>query len=158
MPSSDLCPADLRSGSIRIREASEKVELRRIRDTVLKGTFHGKGYLAALQNHKPEIIRIIASNPAVLKSMDRLLDAVRIDFAEGMAGKLSKTTAACGKQFLAALSGKAGPRLTAVCGGIAEDLDALSGKEVRPLLVARPLPKKPAPKKPPKRAITKKRK
>lgn len=64
---------------------------------------------------------------------------------------------ALGKKFLAALSSKSGPRLTATCGGIAEDLDGMSGKEVRPLLVARPLPKKPAQKKAVKKAPTKKR-
>ena len=139
IPSSDLCPGNLASGSIRMRPKQERVELRAIRDRLLKDSYHGKGYLQALNDHKAEIIRILAAHPAALKSMDRLFDTVRAEFAESKKAVLSKETVVVAKKFLSLIAGRAGARLSAVCGALVDDLESLKGKDIGPLLAAKPL-------------------
>jgi hypothetical protein len=104
------CPFFLTSGSIRMRDRGQLRKLRAMRDNALKGMPQGDAYIAILQRHGPELVRLFSKNPELLKMADALIKRGLEDFQEDAPekGVLSKESARAAQELFRTLAKQEG--------------------------------------------------
>jgi hypothetical protein len=75
----DYCASVLGSGSIRLRPREQLKALRRLRETVLKGTPRGDAYIYTLRRHNAELVRLLINYPDLLAQVDTAVDSALRD-------------------------------------------------------------------------------
>lgn len=130
------CIALPTSGSVRVRDAKQLRQLRRMRSAVLKGNPRGDSYIRLMRRHGPEMVQIVRKNRDLLKKLDQVIESGLNDFSEDSpeSGKLSKKSAALGREFAAELKERAKPRLRRAIELAEIDIDEFVDTPVREVL------------------------
>jgi hypothetical protein len=130
------CGALVSSGSVQIRDAGQLRKLRMMRDTVLRGTPQGEAYIALFRQHSPEVIRILAMNPRLLKQVDLLVEQGLTEYSEEAPGKghLSPGTAKLGKEVLQKIAEAGSLQLRRTIEMALEDVDQFVERPVSDVL------------------------
>jgi hypothetical protein len=130
------CGALLSSGSIKIRDRKQLRKMRRMRDRVLRYTPQGHVYIKLLKRHSPELVRILARRPRLLKQVDRLVKQGLAEFSEERPedGVLTAETAKMGKELMQQLAKEASPNLRRTIEMTLPDVDQFVNTPVRKVL------------------------
>jgi hypothetical protein len=107
------CASLLTGGSVKIRSPKQLRKLRLMRDKVLRNHPQGDAYIELFKRHSPELIRLLARNPRLLKIADELVKRGLNEFDEDNPGKgmLSAETAQLAERMMQRVAREASPQL-----------------------------------------------
>lgn len=107
------CASLLTGGSVKVRSPKQLRKLRRMRDKVLRNQPQGEAYIALFQRHSPELVRLLARNPRLLKLADALVKRGLAEYDEEKpeAGVLSAETAQMAQRLMQRVARDASPQL-----------------------------------------------
>ena len=132
------CPFMISSGSIKVRDRRQLRKLRAMRDRALSRSPQGEAYIALLRQHAPELVRLLAANPRLLKQADALIRRGLEEFDEEAPekGVLSKESATAAKELMKALASdkNASRDLRQTIERTLPDVDEFTGRPVREVL------------------------
>lgn len=130
------CASLISSGSVKVRDAAELRKLRLMRDKALRGTPQGEAYIALLQQHSAELLRLLAARPRLLKEVDALVKEGLADFDDEAPGKgrMSKGTAKRATAVLQVIAESGSPALRRTAELALQDMEQFVGRPVGEVL------------------------
>ena len=130
------CASLISSGSVRVRDPQQLRKLRAMRDNALRGAPQGEVYIELLRQHSPELLRILAANPRLLKRVDELVKRGLSEYDESAPGKgqLSGETAKMGLALMGDVAELSSPELRRTLELAQEDVQQFVGRPVSAVL------------------------
>ena len=130
------CASLISSGSVKVRDPKQVRKLRAMRDKALRGTPQGEVYVDLLRQHSPELLRILAANPRLLKGVDEVVKRGLAEYDEEAPGKgqLTGETAKMGLALMGDVAELSSPELRQTLEMAMKDVDQFVKQPVSKVL------------------------
>jgi hypothetical protein len=127
-----LCPTRMSSAKMDVKSRSGDRSLKLMRDSVLKGTKRGERYVRLFELHRKESVRLLLTQPDLLKQAVATLETGIHDFRGDEPGKgvMSEATALEAAKLLKMIEELAASGISDAAGSLVKEIQDFAGQRV----------------------------